>query len=92
MTRPNPGGITTDPLLRGDFRLSEGSPAIGAGTAIPDNGGKDYFGNKLKPGAPNIGAYAGPTITPTRASATFRRPLPPPLPPPLPKAVAADRH
>ncbi|WP_405913139.1 right-handed parallel beta-helix repeat-containing protein [Streptomyces sp. NBC_00963] len=60
MSRPNPGGITSDPLLRDDFRLSEGSPAIGAGTAIPDNGGKDYFGNKLKPGAPNIGAYAGP--------------------------------
>ncbi|MCX4674836.1 right-handed parallel beta-helix repeat-containing protein [Streptomyces sp. NBC_01433] len=59
MTRPDPGGITADPKLRPDFRLGKGSPALAAGTVIENNGGKDYFGNKLKPGAPNIGAYAG---------------------------------
>ncbi|MFI0979985.1 right-handed parallel beta-helix repeat-containing protein [Streptomyces sp. NPDC021093] len=62
-TVPNPGGITANPLLRPDFRLSPGSPALAAGVEIPDNGGKDYFGNRLKPGtAPNIGAYAGPGV------------------------------
>lgn len=59
MSRPNPGGITADPLLRDDFRLGAGSPALAAGAVVADNGGKDYFGNRLKPGAPNIGAYAG---------------------------------
>lgn len=59
MTRPNPGGITADPKLRADFRLGAGSPALAAGAVIDNNGGKDYFGNRLKPGAPNIGAYAG---------------------------------
>ncbi|MEU2245924.1 right-handed parallel beta-helix repeat-containing protein [Streptomyces sp. NPDC019224] len=59
MTRPNPGGITVDPLLRDDFRLGAGSPALAAGAVVENNGGKDYFGNRLKPGAPNIGAYAG---------------------------------
>ncbi|MEV0092130.1 right-handed parallel beta-helix repeat-containing protein [Streptomyces sp. NPDC050738] len=59
MTRPNPGGITTDPLLRSDFRLGAGSPALAAGAVVENNGGKDYFGQPLKPGAPNLGAYAG---------------------------------
>ncbi|MEV8568484.1 right-handed parallel beta-helix repeat-containing protein [Streptomyces sp. NPDC051322] len=59
----DPGGITADPLLRDDFRLAGGSPALGAGTAVADNGGKDYFGNRLTPGTPNIGAYAGRGIS-----------------------------
>ncbi|MEW2490690.1 hypothetical protein [Streptomyces sp. NPDC048411] len=59
MTRPNPGGTTEDPKLRDDFRLGDGSPAPAAGAVIENNGGKDWFGNELKPGAPTIGAYAG---------------------------------
>ncbi|MFD4758878.1 hypothetical protein ACFWOJ_08250 [Streptomyces sp. NPDC058439] len=59
MTRPDPGGITADPKLRADFRLGAGSPALAAGAVIENNGGRDYFGKKLTPGAPNIGAYAG---------------------------------
>ena len=59
MTRPNPGGITTDPKVRPDFRLGKGSPALTAGVEIPDNGGKDYFGNRVPAGAPNLGAHAG---------------------------------
>ncbi|KAM0272164.1 hypothetical protein ACHAQH_008841 [Verticillium albo-atrum] len=40
------------------YRLLGGSPAIGSGILIKDNGGKDYFGKKL--GAkPNIGPYSG---------------------------------
>ncbi|MFF1835265.1 hypothetical protein ACFVXE_13810 [Streptomyces sp. NPDC058231] len=59
MTRPNPGGVTEDPQLRDDFRLGAGSPALAAGAVVENNGGRDWFGNRLRPGAPNIGAYAG---------------------------------
>ncbi|TWG05148.1 hypothetical protein [Streptomyces brevispora] len=47
------------PKPRTDFRLGAGSPALAAGAVIENNGGKDYFGNRLRPGAPDIGAYAG---------------------------------
>ena len=30
-----------------DYRLSPGSPALGAGIAIPGSGRKDYFGNRI---------------------------------------------
>jgi len=49
------------------YRLKAGSPCIGAGIAITDNGGKDYWGNTLYNGNPDIGAYeypTGPTTTP----------------------------
>lgn len=60
MTRPNPGGVDADPLLRPDLRLGVGSPALSAGTLIADNGGRDWFGNTVSATAtPNIGAYAG---------------------------------
>ncbi|WP_328905359.1 right-handed parallel beta-helix repeat-containing protein [Streptomyces sp. NBC_00234] len=62
MTRPNPGGVTGDPLLRADWRLGAGSPALGAGAVVEDNGGKDYFGNPLPDTAPNLGAYEGPGL------------------------------
>ncbi|MFB7620273.1 carbohydrate binding domain-containing protein [Kitasatospora sp. NPDC056181] len=38
----NAGGTTPE-----DYKLSEGSPVRGTGTAIPTLGGKDYFGNAL---------------------------------------------
>ena len=60
LARPNPGGSTADPLLRADFRLAQGSPALASGAVVADNGGRDYFGNPVSPtAAPNIGAYAG---------------------------------
>ncbi|WP_418958610.1 right-handed parallel beta-helix repeat-containing protein [Streptomyces tritici] len=60
MTRPDPGGVKADPLLRADFRLRTGSPALSAGTLIADNGGRDWFGNEVSPtSVPNIGAYEG---------------------------------
>ncbi|MET9373077.1 right-handed parallel beta-helix repeat-containing protein [Streptomyces sp. NPDC002992] len=63
MTRPNPGGVDADPLLRPDLRLSAGSPALSAGTLITDNGGEDWFGNDVPAtSAPNIGAYEGPGV------------------------------
>lgn len=47
------------------YKLQYGSPAINAGTAISGNGGKDYWGNSLYGGAPDIGAneYQGTTST-----------------------------
>ncbi|UNI23033.1 hypothetical protein JDV02_008876 [Purpureocillium takamizusanense] len=42
------------------YRLREGSPALGSGKVIEDNGGYDYFGNAVEANArPNIGPYNG---------------------------------
>ncbi|MFI8827421.1 right-handed parallel beta-helix repeat-containing protein [Streptomyces sp. NPDC053431] len=63
MTRPDPGGVDADPLLRPDLRLAPGSPALSAGTPIEDNGGRDWFGNDVSATSPpNIGAYEGPGV------------------------------
>ena len=45
------------------YKLKAGSPCINAGLFIPNNGGKDYWGNKLGTGKPDIGAYESPSIT-----------------------------
>ncbi len=39
------------------YQLQEGSPLIGAGIRINNNGGRDYFGNPLYNEAPDIGAH-----------------------------------
>ncbi len=55
----NPGGTSADPLLCGPgtatsskdaagYLLQKNSPALGAGLSIPDNGGRDFFGAKIK--------------------------------------------
>ncbi|MEN8248644.1 MAG: right-handed parallel beta-helix repeat-containing protein [Bacteroidota bacterium] len=50
----NPGFDNKDVL---NYKLAHGSPAIGAGKIIKDNGGKDYFGNIVVTDLPpNIGA------------------------------------
>lgn len=62
--------VIADPLLvspdEGDsqdaegFRLRRGSPALHAGARIPDDGGRDFFGERTGGRrAPNIGASAG---------------------------------
>lgn len=74
--------VTADPMLvnpgaagdgRGSasvYRLLSGSPALGAGTVVSGNGGKDYFGNTVSStAAPNIGAYNGAAVAPTAPSA-----------------------
>ncbi|NGN68203.1 hypothetical protein G5C51_30425 [Streptomyces sp. A7024] len=58
----DPAKITGDPLLAdpgaGDVHLGTGSAARKAGTAVPDNGARDYYGNPLPSGcAPDIGAH-----------------------------------
>ncbi|MCQ4084255.1 right-handed parallel beta-helix repeat-containing protein [Streptomyces sp. RB6PN25] len=60
--------IQADPLLvapgtatsvgdAGGYQLDDGSPALGAGTAITGSGAHDYFGNPIPSSDPNIGAY-----------------------------------
>lgn len=72
-TEPDdPNKMTEDPMLAGPgtgkegfdsldgYKLMEGSPAIGAGTLIENNGGKDFWGNEVSATeAPNLGAYSG---------------------------------
>ncbi|MEY9888254.1 hypothetical protein ABIA35_009613 [Catenulispora sp. MAP12-49] len=67
-TAPGTGTLTTNPLLvaggtgpRGE-RLCTKSPALADGLPIANNGGQDYFGSPIPPGAPNRGAYAGPGV------------------------------
>ena len=38
------------------FRLALGSPCAGAGIKIPDNGGRDFWGNPVDSAKPSIGA------------------------------------
>jgi len=39
------------------FKLQDGSPCIGAGTTITDNGGYDFWDNLLYNGSPDIGGH-----------------------------------
>lgn len=39
------------------YMLKPGSPCIDAGISIPGNGGRDYRGNELNDGKPDIGAF-----------------------------------
>ncbi len=58
----NPAGSAGSASVFG-FLLKCGSPAIGAGAIIPDNGGRDFFGLPVPTGTPpNIGAYQGPCV------------------------------
>lgn len=58
---PGSGGIGRDSV--GGYKLSTGSPALGSGKLIPDNGGKDYWGNGVSSTVPpNRGAYNGTGI------------------------------
>ena len=42
----------------GGYKLRDGSPGIGAGTPVPDIGGRDFWGNRLPAGTnPAIGAH-----------------------------------
>lgn len=52
----NPGSGTSINELNG-YKLRSGSPAIGSGTLISDNGGKDFWGNLISAISQNRGAY-----------------------------------
>ncbi|MGW7491528.1 hypothetical protein [Streptomyces sp. NPDC054786] len=42
----------------GDVRLRTGSPALGAGVAVPGGGDRDFYRHPV-PDPPNVGAYQG---------------------------------
>ncbi|MEO8093401.1 MAG: LamG-like jellyroll fold domain-containing protein [Pseudolysinimonas sp.] len=79
--------IVTDPLLVSPgsgsdgrasanvYQLTAGSPALGAGVVIANNGGQDFYGNAVSSSAaPNIGAYNGPAVAAaTPGSGTYLR-------------------
>ncbi|MGW7619246.1 hypothetical protein ACWGLG_26010 [Streptomyces antimycoticus] len=56
------GTADSGPRLRTalGFAPRPGSPLIGNGTVVPDNGGRDYRGTPLYRGRPDIGAVEGP--------------------------------
>lgn len=61
LAAPGSGGLGIDSV--DGYKLKKGSPAIGTGTVIENNGGKDYWGNPVSDTEkPNIGAYNGPGI------------------------------
>ena len=61
--------ITADPKFAGPgtggsgiqsvsgYKLQPGSPCINAGFLILNNGGRDYWGNKITDSKPDIGAF-----------------------------------
>jgi hypothetical protein len=84
----DPNKLTTDPLLvspgSGDngrntlngYKLKSGSPALGSGRLIANNGGKDYWGNAVSSTAnPNRGAYGGSGLGSTNADITNLYPV-----------------
>ncbi|MGW0122052.1 right-handed parallel beta-helix repeat-containing protein [Streptomyces sp. NPDC003327] len=58
---PGTGGTTLDSA--GGYRLRATSPALGNGSVITGNGGRDYWGNPVSATAkPHRGAYNGPGL------------------------------
>lgn len=55
LENPGTGGDGRNTV--GGYKLKAGSPLIGAGKFIDNNGGKDYWGNPLYNGDPDIGAH-----------------------------------
>ncbi|QMU78170.1 hypothetical protein GXW83_23185 [Streptacidiphilus sp. PB12-B1b] len=55
-------GTATSRTDAGGYRLGTGSAALGAGTPIAGNGGRDYFGNPIPATDPNLGAYQGGAV------------------------------
>ncbi len=56
LSSPGSGGDGFDSLA--GYRLLDGSPCIGAGLPVKDNGGRDFWGAKLPESAnPSIGAH-----------------------------------
>ncbi|MBO7748124.1 right-handed parallel beta-helix repeat-containing protein [Paenibacillus sp. MWE-103] len=51
------------------FKLQPSSPLIGEGRAVPNNGGRDLFGNALYTGSPDIGLFEDPASTKADATA-----------------------
>lgn len=55
LVSPGSGGIGLNTV--DGYKLQANSPCIDAGVVIPNNGGRDYWGNSLTDGKPDIGAH-----------------------------------
>ncbi len=55
LVNPGSGGIGVNSVS--GYQLQANSPCIDAGVIIPNNGGRDYWGNELYNGKPDIGAH-----------------------------------
>ena len=53
----SPGPAQDGMAFADHFKIQSTSPAIGKGVYIPDNGGKDFWGNELNKGSYDIGAH-----------------------------------
>ncbi|WP_240343726.1 DNRLRE domain-containing protein [Paenibacillus sp. SYP-B3998] len=72
----NPGGATLGLASADAYKLRTGSPALGTGKVIANNGGKDYFGNTVSAtAAPNIGIYNGAGLSVTAPSPSKANPI-----------------
>jgi hypothetical protein len=56
----SPGPAEDGMAFADHFKLKNTSPGIGKGVYLPDNGGKDFFGNTLNKGSYDIGAHQTP--------------------------------
>jgi len=62
----NPGSATIGLNTVNGYKLNAGSPAFNSGILVPNNGGKDYFGNLVSNIlSPNRGVYNGSITTST---------------------------
>jgi len=62
----NPGGASIGRATAAAYDVQSGSPALGSGALVSNNGGQDFFGNAVSATAtPNRGAYNGPGVSPS---------------------------
>ncbi len=66
---PNTGGNGLNTV--DGYKLQSGSPALGSGRLVSNNGGKDFWGNTVSSSAaPNRGAYNGAGVGATTTTTT----------------------
>lgn len=68
---PGSGGIGLNTV--DGYKLQKTSPCINSGILIPKNGGRDYWGNLLNDGKPDMGAYEYATITTLSQNASVNK-------------------
>ncbi len=69
---PGSGGIGLNTV--DGYKLQKGSPCINTGILIPNNGGRDYWGNLLTDGQTDMGAYEFATITKLSDNFSYNKP------------------
>lgn len=85
----SPGSGGTGMNTVNGYQLQSDSPLIGAGVPIADNGGRDYFGNPLYNGDPDIGAFEYQGTVPPATGKTPITYTPAPITP-MPKPPGPD--